>query len=72
MVKNTNKDFGSKDVIQNLLGGFLGKNFDISKENKEKIAGLINSLTEEDIKKISEMAKNGQLQTLANNLIKKD
>lgn len=72
MVKNTNKDFGSKDVIQNLLGGFLGKNFDISKENKEKITGLINSLTEEDIKKISEMAKNGQLQTLANNLIKKD
>ncbi len=68
MVKNTNKDFASKDVLQNLIGGFLGKNLDISNENKEKIASLINSLTDEDIKRITELAKSGQL----NNLIKKD
>ena len=48
--------------------GFLGKNLDISNENKEKIASLINSLTDEDIKRITELAKSGQL----NNLIKKD
>lgn len=72
MVKNTNKDFSSKDAIQNLIGGFLGKNLNISSENKEKIANLINSLTEDDIKKITELAKSGQLQNLGSNFIKKD
>ncbi len=67
MINNSNKD-----NIQKVLSGFLGKNIEISAENAEKINNIINSLGEEEIKKITQLATSGQLQKIVDKKIAKN
>ena len=68
MDKNSNKDFASKEQLKNLLNGFANKNIEISGINTEKILNLINGLSEEDIKKISQLAQNGEFKKSITNM----
>ena len=62
----------SKEILQNAINSFLNKGIDINDESKEKILNIISYLSAEDIKKITELTKNNQLQKLATNMVNKD
>ena len=67
MTNNSNKE-----QIQNVLSAFLGKNIKISEENAEKINNIIGSLGEEEIKRITQLAANGQFQKMVEKKINKN
>lgn len=68
MINNPNNNRSGKEGLEALIGGFLGNKIEISKENAEKINGIIESLSEEDINKIKKLAMSGQLQKVASTI----
>ena len=68
MINNSNKNRSGKEGLEALLSGFLGNKIEISKENSDKINGIIESLSEEDINKIKKLAMSGQLQKVASTI----
>lgn len=63
-----NKDnIAQNELIQNLINNALSKNKDITPQNTEKIKSIINSLTNEDINKITQMLSSGDLSNFIKN-----
>lgn len=52
------------DGLQKLINGFLGKNLEISPDNAERIKSLVNSLSQDDIQKITQMVNSGNIQNV--------
>lgn len=70
MNKNSQQELFSKENLEKIANSFLSKSQ--TNENNSKIKDIINSLSEEDINKISNMIKSGQLQKIANAFIEKN
>lgn len=68
MINNSNNKNLGIEGLESFISGLLGNKIEISKENAEKINGIISSLSKEDIEKIKKMAMNGQLQKVAGTL----
>ena len=69
MNKNQNSNLSQKESLENIINSFLSKNASVNDDSKEKILNLINCLSQDDIKKITELTQSGQLQKIANTLI---
>ncbi|MBE6700988.1 MAG: hypothetical protein E7582_03770 [Ruminococcaceae bacterium] len=63
MTNNSNEN--AKNNLQKAVANILGQNSEINGE----IKNLINSLSEDDIKKISSLVKNRDLQKLASSFM---
>ena len=64
-MNNSNEKNNSTSELQNAVNSLLGKNNEMGDEIKK----LINSLNEDDVRKISGLMKNRDLQKIANSII---
>lgn len=64
-MNNSNEKKNSTSDLQNAINGLLGQNNEMGDEIKK----LINSLNEDDVRKISGLMKNRDLQKIANSII---